>query len=90
MDKYEKISLLLAIFEKLWLSKSELIENQKILNDKDDLELEELLKNLWLLVSKQKEFDNNLLINIKKININLEENIDKQKDRMEIENNINF
>lgn len=90
MDKYEKISLLLSIFEKLWLSKSELTENEKILNEKNDLELEELLQNLWLLVSKQKEFDNNLLKNIKKININLEENIDKQKDRIEIENNINF
>jgi len=43
-----------------------------------------------LLVSKQKENDNNLLKNIKKININLEENIDKQKEKNEIENNINF
>jgi len=43
-----------------------------------------------LLVSKQKENDNNLLKNIKKININLEENIDKQKEKSEIENNINF
>lgn len=90
MDKYEKISLLLSIFEKLWLNKSELLENEKILNDKNDLELEKLLQDLWLLVSKQKENDNNLLKNIKKININLEENIDKQKEKSEIENNINF
>lgn len=90
MDKYEKISLLLSIFEKLWLNNSELIENQKILNNKNNLELEKLLQDLWLLVSKQKENDNNLLKNIKKININLEENIDKQKDKLEIENDINF
>lgn len=92
MDKYEKISLLLSIFEKLWLNNSELIENQKILNNKNDLELQELLQSLWLLISKQKNFDNILLTKIKNINLNLEENIDKQKDKLEleIENDINF
>lgn len=90
MDKYEKISLLLSIFEKLWLNNSELIENEKILNNKNELELQELLQNLWLLISKQKNFDNILLTKIKNINLNLEENIDKQKDKLEIENDINF
>lgn len=92
MDKYQKISLLLSIFEKLWLNNSELIENQKILNNKNDLELQELLQSLWLLISKQKNFDNILLTKIKNINLNLEENIDKQKDKLEleIENDINF
>ncbi|NVP17790.1 hypothetical protein HUU51_03665 [Candidatus Gracilibacteria bacterium] len=90
MDKYQKISLLLSIFEKLGLNKLELIENEKILNNKNELELQELLQNLWLLISKQKNFDNILLTKIKNINLNLEENIDKQKDKLEIENDINF
>lgn len=90
MDKYQKISLLLSIFEKLWLNNSELIENEKILNNKNELELKELLQSLWLLISKQKNFDNILLTKIKNINLNLEENIDKQKDKLEIENDINF
>lgn len=90
MDKYQKISLLLSIFEKLGLNKLELIENEKILNNKNELELKELLQSLWLLISKQKNFDNILLTKIKNINLNLEENIDKQKDKLEIENDINF
>lgn len=90
MDKKEKISLLISIFEKLWLDRNDINENQKILEQKNDEELLNILENLWNIISKQKNIDNNLIQKIRKIGINFDENIDNLSEKINIDKNINF